>query len=420
MQITPKSTTLLNTASEQTLLTVPVGKSAIVNSVIAAGIVATPIDLTLVKAGGARTALLDNLNIAAASAVDLLPATLNLEAGDSIVCKSDNATFFDNRTLKSVPTGLPNNIIGAISFADNNLFAVVTSSLGLYRSTDGGATWALVYSGDPATTTPTGYVSAFGKLHIYFSATTKIESTDNGATWTSVACTNAPTVARGLANNHPSLHLINVSGTDYLYTANDTHVLRSTDGTTFTNVAAHNVSSITSMIRSGTRFIAMGSGAAAARYSDDNGVTWTASTGGVTYHSNSYGRLANVGNFVVCNGYNGTDAKVSISTNNGATFTDISASLNVSGTIAHYGCIPFSDGVLVTGASTNNSRIVRPTGQNELNVTFPPSVFTNTFYRSTEVFALDNYTIAPFTHPTMTSQRTVSQHLTCNYMEITQ
>lgn len=417
MSITIKNAVLpQNKALETTIFEAPAGKPCIVNSLIAAGIVSASVNVRLQKANGSSSVLINNLTIPPASNADVLSGTVNLEAGDKLIASSPNATFFDNRTLSPPQAGLPAITIASIlRFADDLLFCVQTTFLA--RSTDGGMTWTNVYT-HGSNITHTGYVSIGGKLHIYLSATTKLESSDNGLTWTSTSCTLGPTIAGGGAARGDGLFKHTVSGTEYVYGLNATHVTRSTDGTTFNTVGLHGVTGPFFFVKSATKMVVAGT-SGVARYSSDDGSTWSNSSGGVTYSAYASSMCA-VGDFVVFNGYDGTNASISVSTNGGANFTNISAQLQITGgSISLGGCVGMSDGVFVGGSTY---ALIRTSGVHQ-KLAGGLSSYAGAVKLANKLLAFDVSMLyapyAPYTHPSANLDLNVSHSLTCSYAEVT-
>lgn len=357
MQLTVKSVVGRSGLTETTLYTVPATKSVVANSLIATGLATSPLSVVLQKANGDRSNLVNNLNITAGSSADVLVGTVNMSEGDSIRVSAPDAVPWSS--VDGMPTsGLFGTVYRFMTFNDDTVYCA--TSTGLYRATDG-VNFSQVSSTAFSSGT-TGWVYAFGKYHIYTSATSKRESTD-GLTWTTVACTNAPNSAMLLAVGAPILHIVDVSGTDYLYTLSGDNLVRSLGGTSFTVASAvTGVTGANSLIKIGSRFIVSGTGGGIA-YTDNNGGTWTASVGGATNISgNGGGRLANIGNYVVFNGHNGTDASVRVSTDAGVSFTNISTQLGISGAFDIYGCINYGTHIGILSGGAANCYIIDPNG----------------------------------------------------------
>ena len=313
-----------------TLYTVPVGKQAVVRTVAAANTAQTSVSLSAVlglRRSGTVTRL-STTTITNAASANLLPAAITMIAGDELVTIETAGDTFG----EVVNPNLTDGTTYPVAIVDGNTI-ICAGSGGIFRSTNSGVTFSQVSS----LSSSAGFASAkIGTDYfIYQSATSALRSTDGGATWTTQAVTNAPNVAAGaigLRISAPGRIVFN--GTVYGGLTSATQLSTTTNGITWTNVAAAFPSTVDCLVWSGTHWVAGRDGTLAQIYRSTNGASWSTVTARTSGGADAIGGLATDGaGIVITGGMNGD--VIGRSTDNGATWTDVTVGFNVTNASNH-------------------------------------------------------------------------------------
>jgi hypothetical protein len=313
-----------------TLYTVPAGKQAVVRTVTATNTAQTSVTLTPnlgLRRSGTVTRL-SRASIATSTSANLLPAAITMIAGDELVTIEAAGDTFGEVVIPSLPDGASS----PVAIVDGSTIICAGSS-GIFRSTNSGVTFSQVSS----LSSSTGFASAkIGTNYfIYQSATSAYRSTDGGATWTTQAVTNAPNVAAGaigLRTSAPGRIVFN--GTVHGGLTTSTRLSTTTDGITWTNVAAAFPATVDCLVWSGTHWIAGRDGTASEIYRSTDGASWSTVTARTASSGTAVGGLASDGaGLIITGGMNGD--VIGRSTNHGATWTDVTVGFNVTDASNH-------------------------------------------------------------------------------------
>lgn len=308
-----------------TLYTVPVGKQAIVRTVTAAN---TAISGTIAPFLGLRRSgsvtRLSNASIATSTSANLLPAAMTMIAGDELVAIDTSGSTFGEIVLPVFPDL---NISNGVAIVDVNTI-ICCSTNGIFRSTDAGVTFTQVSS---LTCTSAIAAAKIGTDYfIYQTTTSAYRSTNSGLTWTTQAVTNGPgSPAAGAGRMIPAPGRIVFNGTVYGVLTSATQLSTTTNGITWTNVAAAFPNSVDGLVWSGTHWIAGRTAAAAEIYRSTDGTSWSAVTARTSSGGGAVGGLASNGAGVVITGGIGGDV-IGRSADHGATWTDITTPTTLS------------------------------------------------------------------------------------------
>ncbi len=232
-------------------------------------------------------------------------------------------------TWTAVNTGLPADIsVLSLAVSGTTLFAGTDYGRGVYRSTDGGANWTIVGTGFGAQS-----VSSFAVIGANVFAATQgngvFLSTDNGTTWTAVN-----SGLNGLGSTY--VYALAASGTTLFAGTSGNGVYRSTDsGGSWTSVNAGlgdpvaGFPFVCSLAVSGAEVFA-GTLYGQIYHSTNSGATWTAANSGIPSNNPVYALatrgtnlFAGIDGLGPANGPGG----VFCSTNNGANWTRVSNGL---------------------------------------------------------------------------------------------
>lgn len=297
-----------------TLYTVPAGKQAVVRTVTAANTAQTSVTLSAVlgfRRSGVLTRL-SNTSIATNLSANLLPAAMTLIAGDELVTTENAGGTFGQFVNISFSF--------ALAVVDGNTI-ICCGTEGIYRSADAGITFTQVSS--LSSTTYFAAAKIGTNYFIYQSATSALRSTDGGITWTTQAVTNAPSAAATLAGLRIAApgHIV-YNGTVYGGLTSTTQLSTTTDGITWTNVAAAFPNAVDCLVWSGTHWVAGRNATAPEIYRSTNGVAWTTVTARGASGGAGVGGLASNGAGVIITGNPGSSGTFGRSADHGATWSD--------------------------------------------------------------------------------------------------
>lgn len=298
-----------------TLYTVPAGKQAIVRTVNINNTAQAPgaINPTLgLRRSGSITAL-STTNIASAASANMLTAQITMISGDELVTTETTFDGFGEVVTALFPDG-DNN--APVAIADSNTIICCNAS-GIFRSTNAGVTFTQVSSLVCSTTIRAAKIGT--NYFIYQSTTSAYRSTDSGVTWTTQAVTFAPSLSTGGRIAAPGRIVYNGSVYGGLTTA--TQLSTTTDGITWTNVAAVFPSAVDCLVWSGTHWVGGISGTAPNTYRSTDGAVWSAVTARASASGAAVGGLATDGAGVIITGNPSGDV-IGRSSDHGATWAD--------------------------------------------------------------------------------------------------
>lgn len=291
------------------IYTCPAATSAVVISAIAASPSVACTMAIARKSGSTVYPLTGNVAIAVDTAVNLLAGKLILAAGEKLQAAGGVTSLL--YATAQVAAIAPLGTVVAL-FGNGTETLLAASDTGIWRSADGGVTWAQRYTGTATTFTKGGYIDT--TWFIYTSATASWKSTDDGLTWTAQAVTNAPTV---LCN---SIGGIAKNGSTYAGLFDSTHMTTTTDGITWTQAAAF-AQAVGNLCWTGTNYVAGRSATASDMYYSTDGASWTTVTGtGLVTGTYPKGLVSNGSGVVIAMGQ---ASGVSRSADHGATWADI-------------------------------------------------------------------------------------------------
>lgn len=331
------------------IYTAPAGTNALVISALATSENNAPgtAALGILRSGASEINwVASSINVAAGSSVNLLAGRLALNTGDKIVANNFVAGI-SRRTRADGShcfTGEPSLML---SNADGSIIVAVCPS-GIYTSTDGCKTSSQTRAEALTTTVGTFFAGAF---HVYVSATSKRVSTD-GETWTTVACTNAPTSPCSLFGD-----IIQKAGALFGM-ASMTQMVTSSDGTTWTNYGVALPAACQSLCWTGTNWVAGGSTAVGNCYWSTNAAAWTTTAVGGGTNTVGQRGLAAVGALVVAMVQTGSPFYPFRSSDHGVTFAI------QSGQQSQAGSGVFSVGSKFVGWQNGTSTFLSSTGLN--------------------------------------------------------
>jgi len=312
-------------ATPVVLYTVPVGKQAVVRTVTAANTSQGAVTIAPVlglRRSGTVTRLSVSSILASASA-NLLPAAITMIAGDELVTTDTAGDSFGEVVLSIFPDA---SVSAGVAIVDSNTIICCNAS-GIYRSTNAGVTFTQVSSVTCSTAIRAAKIGT--DYFIYQSTTSAFRSTDSGATWTTQAVTNAPSLGLGLRVSAPGRIVFN--GTVYGCLTSSTQLSTTTDGITWTNVAAAFPNTVDCLVWSGTHWIAGRDTTASEIYRSTNGASWSTVTARTNNGGQGIGGLATNGSGVIITG-NVSGTVVGRSADNGATWSDQTLPFTISGT----------------------------------------------------------------------------------------
>ena len=308
-----------------TLYTVPVGKQAVVRTVTATNTSQGSVTISPTL-GLRRSSILTRLSassILANASANLLPAAITMIAGDELVAIDTASSSFAGVILPFFPNGT--STIG-VAIVDVNTI-ICCNGTGIYRSTDAGATFTQVSSVVCSIAIRAAKIGT--DYFIYQSTTSAFRSTDSGVTWTTQAVTNGPSTSTGGRIAAPGRIVYN--GTVYGCLTTTQQLSTTTNGITWTNVAALFPETVDCLVWSGTHWIAGRNSTLPQIYRSTNGASWSTVTARTSGGATFVGGLATDGAGVVITGAN-VDVIIGRSADNGATWSDVDTGTTISGT----------------------------------------------------------------------------------------
>jgi hypothetical protein len=243
----------------------------------------------------------------------MLTAPITMISGDELVTTETAADTFGELVTSFFPDGTDN---AGVAIVDGNTIICCNAS-GIYRSTNAGVAFTQVSSlvcsiGIRAAKIGTDYF-------IYQSTTSAYRSTDGGATWTTQAVTNAPSVSVGAGIAAPGRIVYN--GTVYGGLTSTSQLSTTTDGITWTNVAAAFPATVNSLVWSGTHWVG-GADGSRSIYRSTNGASWSTVTARTANPGESLGGIATDGAGVIITGTGNGGTAIGRSADHGATWSD--------------------------------------------------------------------------------------------------
>jgi hypothetical protein len=303
-------------ATPVVLYTVPVGKQAVVRTVNITNTTQNSVSIAPVlglRRSGSITRLASP-NIASAGSANMLTAPITMIAGDELVTTDANGPTFGEVVTNLFPNGTTSSVVAIV---DSNTI-ICCDSNGIYRSTNAGVTFTQVSSlscssGVRAAKIGTDYF-------IYQSTTSAYRSTDSGATWTTQAVTNAPSPSVGTGIAAPGRIVYN--GTVYGGLTSSSQLSTTTDGITWTNVAAAFPNTVNSLVWSGTHWVGAADSSSRSIYRSTNGASWSTVTARTANATESLGGIATDGAGVIITGTGNLGTAIGRSADHGATWSD--------------------------------------------------------------------------------------------------
>ena len=299
-----------------TLYTVPAGKQAVVRTVAAANTAQTSVSLSAVlglRRSGTVTRL-STTSITSGTSANLLPAAITMIAGDELVTIETAGDTFGEQMIPSMPDGSN----APVAIVDGNTI-ICAGSGGIFRSTNSGVTFTQVSSLASVLNFASSKIGT--DYFIYQNNTSAYRSTDSGATWTTQAVTNAPNVGGSVGLRIAAGGRIVYNGTVYGGLTSATQLSTTTNGITWTNVAAAFPSTVDCLVWSGTHWIAGRNSVTSEIYRSTNGASWSTVLARTALSGGALAGLASNGAGLVITGGAG-GSTIGRSTDHGATWTD--------------------------------------------------------------------------------------------------
>jgi hypothetical protein len=306
------------------LYTVPAGKQAVVrtvniNNTSQAGANIIPV-LGLRRSGSITQ--ISTSTISNNASANMLTAPITMIAGDELVTTEPNAPAFGERLITTFPDGLADSNLAIV----DGTTVICCNANGIYRSTNSGQTLTQV-SGLSCETNI--FAAKIGTDYfIYQSTTSARRSTDGGVTWTTQSVTNGPDVTNNFGRRISAPGRIVYNGTVYGALTSATQLSTTTNGITWTNVAAAFPSAVDCLVWSGTHWIAGRNASNAEIYRSTNGAAWTTVTARTVDGGGAVGGLATDGSGVVVTGQLSGSVTIGRSADHGATWSDQTTSFS--------------------------------------------------------------------------------------------
>ena len=297
------------------LYTVPASKQAVVRTVNITNTTQNSVSIAPVlglRRSGSITTL-SSPTITNAASANMLTAPITMIAGDELVTTDANGPTFGEVVTNLFPNGTASSVVAIV---DSNTI-ICCDSNGIYRSTNAGVTFTQVSSlscssGVRAAKIGTDYF-------IYQSVTSAYRSTDSGVTWTTQAVTNAPSPSVGTGIAAPGRIVYN--GSVYGGLTSSSQLSTTTDGITWTNVAAAFPATVNSLVWSGTHWVG-GADSSRSIYRSTNGASWSTVTARTANSGESLGGIATDGAGVIITGTGNGGTAIGRSADHGATWSD--------------------------------------------------------------------------------------------------
>ena len=298
------------------LYTVPAGKQAVVRTVNITNTTqnAASISPVLGLRRSGSTTTLSSPSIANAASANMLTAPITMISGDELVTTETAADTFGEVVTRVFPDG---NNSAPVAIVDSNTIICCNAS-GIYRSTNAGVTFTQVSSLVCSTTIRAAKIGT--DYFIYQGTTSAYRSTDSGVTWTTQAVTNAPSIGLGRRIAAPGRIVYN--GTVYGCLTSSIQLSTTTDGITWTNVAAAFPNSVDCLVWSGTHWVAGRNTTLPQIYRSTDGASWSTVTARTASGGGDVGGLASNGAGVIITGNPGSDTFIGRSADHGATWAD--------------------------------------------------------------------------------------------------
>jgi len=300
------------------LYTVPAGKQAVVrtvniNNTCQAAVAISPV-LGLRRSGSITT--LSSVNINNTASANMLTAPITMISGDELVTTEAAAPAFGERLIATFPDGGVNSSVAIV----DGTTIICCDANGIYRSTNSGQTLSQVSS---LACELNIYAAKIGTDYfIYQSTTSARRSTDGGATWTTQAITNGPDVTNNFGQRISAPGRIVFNGTVYGGLTSATQLSTTTDGITWTNVAAAFPNNVDCLVWSGTHWIAGRNSTSSQIYRSTDGASWSTVTARTASSGGGVAGLATNGSGVVVTGVLSGISVLGRSADHGATWSD--------------------------------------------------------------------------------------------------
>jgi hypothetical protein len=298
------------------LYTVPAGKQAVVRTVNITNTTQNSASISPVlglRRSGSITTL-SSPSIASAASANMLTAPITMIAGDELVTTETAADTFGEVVTALFPDGTSSAIVAIV---DSNTIICCNSS-GIYRSTNAGVAFTQVSSLSCSSAVRAAKIGT--DYFIYQSTTSAYRSTDSGATWTTQAVTNAPSTSAGNCIAAPGRIVYN--GSVYGCLTSTSQLSTTTDGITWTNVAAAFPATVDSLVWSGTHWVG-GADGSRSIYRSTNGASWSTVTARTANSGENLGGIATNGAGVIITGTGNGGNVIGRSADHGATWSDL-------------------------------------------------------------------------------------------------
>jgi hypothetical protein len=309
------------------LYTVPAGKQAVVRTVnitntSQASATIAPV-LGLRRSGSITT--LSSPSITTAGSANMLTAPITMIAGDELVTTEVDSDNFGEVVTANFPDG---GTGAGVAIVDGNTI-ICCNANGIYRSTNAGVTFTQVSSLVCSTSIASAKIGT--DYFIYQSTTSARRSTDGGVTWTTQAVTNAPNFVNAIGNRISAPGRIVYNGTVYGGLTSSTQLSTTTDGITWTNVAAAFANAVDCLVWSGTHWVAGRESTTSEIYRSTNGASWSTVTARTNNSGQGVNGLASNGAGVIITGNVGGTV-IGRSADHGATWSDQTVPITISNT----------------------------------------------------------------------------------------
>jgi hypothetical protein len=314
-------------ATPVVLYTVPAGKQAVVRTVNITNTTQNSASISPVlglRRSGSITAL-SSPTIADLASANMLTAPITMISGDELVTTEVNADTFGEVVTALFPDGT--NAAG-VAIVDGNTIICCNAS-GIYRSTNAGVTFTQVSSLVCSIAIVSAKIGT--DYFIYQSTTSARRSTDGGITWTTQAVTNAPNFVGGTGYRISAPGHIVYNGTVYGGLTSASQLSTTTNGITWTNVAAAFPSTVDCLVWSGTHWIAGRNSVTSEIYRSTDGASWSTVLARTNNSGQGIGGLATNGSGVIITG-NEAGTAIGRSADHGATWSDQTLPFTISNT----------------------------------------------------------------------------------------